>query len=166
MTFRDLLKSHFNQNDIEYIVFVFGKKLHKDKEIHSVDFSAVERIKNLFHELLGLEYKNSKYKIGMSRCIDDVEDKELQYIYDAYITEENNPVHYSLDFIDWKDIIDASIDETSVLKYGADRMLIEILWEITFDGYDYDTVSSNQKKILESISESLEIVSNGFFDDM
>lgn len=67
--------------------------------------------------------------------------------------EGNDPVHYAMDLIDWKELIDAPIDDQSILKYGTERTLVEILWEITFDGYDYQTVCTNQKKLLESLKK-------------
>ena len=39
----------------------------------------------------------------------------------------------------------------NVAERGKGSGLIEILWEITFDGFDYQTVCKNQKKLLDSL---------------
>lgn len=152
MTFRELLKIHDNPKDKEYFVFVFSQYLQKCKKKKNMQ-SALKRIDRLFQELLGFEKTSTHWTIGVERYLDDLEEETIQYHYDVYIMEENDPVHYAMDLIDWKKLIDAPIDDQSILKYGTERTLVEILWEITFDGYDYQTVCKNQKKLLESLKK-------------
>ncbi|MDB7985677.1 hypothetical protein PND93_10195 [Faecalicoccus pleomorphus] len=150
MTFRELLKMHDNPKDKEYFAFVFSQYLKK-RTIKKNMQSAIKQTDGLFEELLDFEKTPTHWTIGVERYLDDLEEETIQYIYDVYIMEENDPVHYAMDLIDWKELIDAPIVEESILKYGTERILVEILWEITFDGFDYQTVCKNQKKLLESL---------------
>ena len=150
MTFRELLKMHDNPKDKEYFAFVFSQYLKKSTIKKNMQ-SAIKQTDGLFEELLDFEKTPTHWTIGVERYLDDLEEETIQYIYDVYIMEENDPVHYAMDLIDWKELIDAPIVEESILKYGTERILVEILWEITFDGFDYQTVCKNQKKLLESL---------------
>ncbi|MEF2609840.1 MAG: DUF6557 family protein [Faecalicoccus sp.] len=150
MTFRELLKMHDNPKDKEYFAFVFSQYLKKCTIKKNMQ-PTIKRIDRLFKELLGFERTPFHWTIGVERYLDDLEEETIQYFYDVYIMEENDPVHYAMDLIDWKELIDAPIVEESILKYGTERTLIEILWEITFDGFDYQTVCKNQKKLLDSL---------------
>lgn len=150
MTFRELLKMHDIPKDKEYFAFVFSQYLKKWTIKKNMQ-STIKRIDRLFEELLDFEKTPTHWTIGVERYLDDLEEETIQYFYDVYIMEENDPVHYAMDLIDWKELIDASIVEESILKYGTERTLVEILWEITFDGFDYQTVCKNQKKLLESL---------------
>lgn len=150
MTFRELLKMHDNPKDKEYFAFVFSQYLKK-RTIKKNMQSAIKQTDGLFEELLDFEKTPTLWTIGVERYLDDLEEETIQYFYDVYIMEENDPVHYAMDLIDWKELIDAPIVEESILKYGTERILVEILWEITFDGFDYQTVCKNQKKLLESL---------------
>lgn len=152
MTFRELLKMHDNPKDKEYFAFVFSQYLKK-RTIKKNMQSAIKQTDGLFEELLDFEKTPTHWTIGVERYLDDLEEETIQYIYDVYIMEENDPVHYAMDLIDWKELIDAPIVEESILKYGTERILVEILWEITFDGFDYQTVCKNQKKLLESLKK-------------
>lgn len=152
MTFRELLKMHDNLKDKEYFVFVFSQYLRKDKKKKNMQL-ALKLVDGLFKELLGFEKASTSLTIGVKRHLDDLEEDTIQYYYDVYVIEANDPVHYAMDLIDWKELIDAPIDDKSILKYGTERTLVEILWEITFDGYDYQTVCKNQKKFLESLKK-------------
>lgn len=152
MTFRELLKMHDNPKDKEYFAFVFSQYLKK-RTIKKNMQSAIKQTDGLFEELLDFEKTPTHWTIGVERYLDDLEEETIQYFYDVYIMEENDPVHYAMDLIDWKELIDAPIVEESILKYGTERTLVEILWEITFDGFDYQTVCKNQKKLLESLKK-------------
>lgn len=152
MTFRELLKMHDNPKDKEYFAFVFSQYLKK-RTIKKNMQSAIQQTDGLFEELLDFEKTPTHWTIGVERYLDDLEEETIQYYYDVYIMEENDPVHYAMDLIDWMELIDAPIVEESILKYGTERILVEILWEITFDGFDYQTVCKNQKKLLESLKK-------------
>lgn len=160
MTFRELLKMHDNPKDKEYFAFVFSQYLKK-RTIKKNMQSAIKQTDGLFEELLDFEKTPTHWTIGVERYLDDLEEETIQYFYDVYIMEENDPVHYAMDLIDWKELIDAPIVEESILKYGTERTLVEILWEITFDGFDYQTVCKNQKKLLESLKKGSSFAHKG-----
>lgn len=153
MTFRELLKMHSNESDLEYIAYKFDCYLHGGEKVAIVNPAVIDSIHNLFQELLAMETTPTNFTIRLERCLDDLETDFVEYMYDLYVIEGQDPNHYAMDLIDWKKLIDAQIDEASILKYGTERTLIEILWEITFDGFDYKTSSTNQKKLIETIKE-------------
>lgn len=96
MTFRELLKMHDNPKDKEYFAFVFSQYLKK-RTIKKNMQSAIKQTDGLFEELLDFEKTPTHWTIGVERYLDDLEEETIQYIYDVYIMEENDPVHYAMD---------------------------------------------------------------------
>lgn len=152
MTLRELMIIYNTQEKMEYIMFEFLKKFSRKDKIDSYNITKIQR---LFQELLSFEKNNRKEIIYVERYKDDIGDT-IQYYYDVYFREETSKESYALDFMDWKEVIDFNIDEKSLWKYGEETVLIEILWEITFDGFDYETVKKRSEELMRRICETKE----------
>ena len=138
MTLRELLKLINNKQDIEYIVSFFAMHLNDSANDHVLrhikDDKAYQRISSMIDELLSLDVKVNDSRLCTERSIDDFYGKGEEYYFDSYIMEKDDDSHYSLDFIDWREVIDSKIDEHSLFKYGYLDVATSIMWELSFLG--------------------------------
>ena len=124
--------------DIEYIVSFFAMHLNDSSNDHVLrhikDDKAYQRISSMIDELLSLDVKVNDSRLCTERSIDDFYGKGEEYYFDSYIMEKDDDSHYSLDFIDWREVIDSKIDEHSLFKYGYLDVATSIMWELSFLG--------------------------------
>lgn len=157
MTLRELLKLVNNQSDIEYIVSFFVMHLNGSSSDHVLrqinDDKAYQRMSSMIDELLSLDTKANDKRLCTERSIDDFYDKGEECYFDSYIMEKDDDSHYSLDFIDWREVIDSEIDEHSLLKYGYLDVVTSILWELSFLGFDLKTVEKGLNELADTIDE-------------
>lgn len=73
-------------------------------------------------------------------------------VIDVCFFDKNKDELYSIDFVDWSDIIDLEIYKT--LKIDDEECLAHILHEITFWGFDEKTLEEQKKLLRDSIDES------------
>ena len=67
------------------------------------------------------------------------------------IDEEKDEL-FSLDFVDWTDLIDMNIEKPN--NMSEKECLSHILWEITFWGFSNKQVAKERKKLKKSIEEN------------
>lgn len=157
MTLRELLKLVNNQSDIEYIVSFFAMHLNDSSSDHVLrqikDDKAYQRMSSMIDELLSLDVKGNDKILCTERIIDDFYGKGEEYYFESYMMQKNDDTHYSLDFIDWREVIDSKIDEYSLFKYGYLDVATSILWELSFLGFDLKTVEKGLKELADTIDE-------------
>ena len=157
MTLRELLKLVNNKEDIEYIVSFFAMHLNDSSSDHVLrqikDDKAYKKMSSMIDELLSLDIKVNKKRLCTERSIDDFYDKGEEYYFDSYMMEKDADSHYSLDFIDWREVIDSKIDEHSLFKYGYLDVATSILWELSFLGFNLKTVEKELKELADTIDE-------------
>jgi hypothetical protein len=73
--------------------------------------------------------------------------------FDCTISYAGDSEKYALDFIDWAEIVGCAVDDVCLQKYGALLVVAELLWEVTFYGYERKTVRGEADKLNESIAE-------------
>lgn len=144
MTLRELLKLVNNKEDIEYIISFFAMILDDANNDHVLrhikDDKAYKRMSSMIDELLSLDVKGNDKILCTERIIDDFYGKGEEYYFESYMIQKNDDAHYSLDFIDWREVIDSKIDERSIFKHGYLDVASSILWELSFIGYDLKSV--------------------------
>ena len=160
MRLKKLLSECNNQIDADYISFIFGEYMDSDKD-KSI-FKNKKRskvIKELIEELLTLEGRgNCNEIIYVIRYLDIDNDK---YTYAVDLRKEGDDQNYGIDFSDWKDIVDCEVSDTSIYKYGKDKVLANILFELTFFGMDYKTSIENLKKESEELKRRIDEIKKG-----
>lgn len=99
---------------------------------------------------------NSIMRINPSRTIDDVihfedvEEDGEKYIHVFAIKDDNND-RWGLDFEDWCNIVDMNINEEVFERYSKQRILAELLWDITFFGYTNAEIQKRAKIMLSDV---------------
>ncbi len=77
-------------------------------------------------------------------CIEKTEDLDDEDIYDhVYALDKNDNEKYGLEINPWMNTIGYLVDDDSLAAYGREMFVALVLWEMTWFGYDNETV---QKK--------------------
>jgi hypothetical protein len=79
------------------------------------------------------------------------ENEEESFI-DVCMHDESEDEIYSLDFIDWTELINMKVKKPN--KLSKEECLAHILWEITFWGFSNQQVSEERSKLKEAIKEN------------
>jgi hypothetical protein len=136
MTLRELINKT-NYKTVFNIIYKTHYSRKGKKEVLAADLSFLSAWKTLS----SLE-PNPQDK-GQIHCIDLTEEpKTIDVCY--YSVEEDEL--YALDFIPWKDLIDLEV-RSSISSLP--KILAHIIWEITFWGFNPETIEAEGKKISE-----------------
>ncbi len=100
------------------------------------------RIKKDVDDILNCQVEFSDDMIIQREDIND-DDGIFQYV-DVSGFEAKTDTVYSLVATPWPKIAGYPVDESSAAAYGTDKTAALVLWEITFLGFDNDTI---QKKV-------------------
>lgn len=82
----------------------------------------------------------------MTIFIEQAEDMDGSLFYDVYARYENDTVNYSLEINPWADTLGYFVDEQSISRVGAEVYTALVLWEITWFGYDEETIQNEVKE--------------------
>ena len=66
------------------------------------------------------------------------------------------PENYGFEFAPWKEILGYELDAHNVQEVGPAALCAEILYEMTFFGFDEDKVETERQKLYETVRESEE----------
>lgn len=71
---------------------------------------------------------------------------------------------YAFGFVPWSKLIDTPVINGE--KFSNERMLAEILWELTFYGWSEETVESNTEKIKTRINSAIKEIKSGKYIEL
>lgn len=125
--------------------------------------------KKLINSLLSLEPNESLLtSIGAIKTMNyDAEmDDDLHYIttapvkyyetFDVFSIYVDDPERYSLMFTDWRNLINADILDKCINRYGFIPVLANVLYEISWEGYDYESAKENSESMIADLNASVE----------
>ena len=141
MTFRELI------NKCSYkCVFNIIHKHHYKKESHEKTMAADISFLSAWNILSDLESnETNKWEIHfIDRGEDDV-------IIDVCIYSVEEDELYALDFVPWKDFIDAKVVSSS--SFSKEETVAHILWEITFWGFSPQVIERNSQSLKKDAQE-------------
>lgn len=146
MTLRELLyrKSYKNIFNVIYKTFLKEKKNNEIIEL-SIKFE------KSFTELKLIEQQNKTKNLV---TLNEIENKEEQII-DACFYDNEQDEHYSLDFIDWGEIIDCEV--VAPKKFNQTTIVAHVLWEITFWGFSRKKIAEEKKELNKAVEEVEEL---------
>lgn len=134
MTLRDLLIKCSYKKTFNQIYKFYLKGQYEDSEITEFDCLYY----NLFKKLISLPEKlDPNSKIYLANI--NGEEPEI----DVCFLDKNKDELFAMDFIDWGDIIDLEIYTT--FESTDEEYLAHILYEITFWGFDQETINKQAK---------------------
>ena len=67
------------------------------------------------------------------------------------------PQAYSYTMTPWNEIISYQVDPNNVFEVGSEDLMSKIIYEMTFYGFDEDTIAQERKKLDDAIAELEEI---------
>jgi hypothetical protein len=147
MTFRELLNK-FSLDELWYYLSMrhgLQSKPIKASKLSELYGSARDELL-----ALGLNQGKTRGELSCDFCADKTDDWSDTF-FDVSLKEDEGT--YAIDFMPWADIIDLSMSQTSLDRYGEWLCAAEILWEVTFHGYSADTVASESDLLNEAIEE-------------
>ena len=128
-----------------------------------------KNFKKLIDSLLLLEPNESLLtSIGAIKTMNyDAEmDDDLHYIttasvkyyedFDVFAIYADDPERYSLMFTDWRNLINADILDKCINRYGLIPVLANVLYEISWEGYDYESAKERAKNMIAELNASVE----------
>ena len=83
----------------------------------------------------------------------------------AYVKDENDSSTYCFDSAPWEEILGFRVNEDELAKYTQEYYVVLVLWELTFYGYDEETVQKNKNQTTDE-SEIQSLLSNPNFSDV
>ena len=145
-TFRELL----SKNSYKLVFNEIHKFYLKDKPVdqkHNFDINFY----SAWNELLKLN-KGKKTNDKLYLVQVDGDPDPSNPIIDVCMIDEEKDELFSLDFVDWTDLIDMNIEKPN--NMSEKECLSHILWEITFWGFSNKQVAKERKKLKKSIEEN------------
>ena len=164
-----ILKELLTNTDIEKVTDI----ILKTQKVNSTRKKLLKNIENVVNEFKTIEplYNEKNFTIFVDQyrdflydngkdistyfCVDGYYiDDILEHKEDLDKTDFSGELHicpYGLDFISRKELAGFNICELSIDKYGIDRVIAEIIWEITFYGWDEETIDQHAKELDESL---------------
>ena len=146
MTLRELLyrKSYKNIFNVIYKTFLKERKNNQITEL-SIKFE------NAFTELKLIEKQNKTKNLVV---LNEIESEEEQII-DVCFYDDKQDEHYSLDFMDWGEIIDCEV--IAPKKFNQTTIVAHVLWEITFWGFSREKITKEKKELNKAVKEVEEL---------
>lgn len=146
MTLRELLYRKSYKNIFNVIYKTFLKDNAQDRII---DLSI--KFENAFTELKSIEKQNKTKNLVV---LNEIESEEEQII-DVCFYDDKQDEHYSLDFMDWGEIIDCEV--VAPQKFNQTTIVAHILWEITFWGFSREKITKERKELNKAVQEAEEL---------
>lgn len=146
MTLRELLYRKSYKNIFNVIYKTFLKDNAQDRII---DLSI--KFENAFTELKSIEKQNKTKNLVV---LNEIESEEEQII-DVCFYDDKQDEHYSLDFMDWGEIIDCEV--VAPKKFNQTTIVAHILWEITFWGFSREKITKERKELNKAVQEAEEL---------
>lgn len=117
---------------------------------------------DVIRELLELPHRTDlDHHIIVKSAVNDTTNEEC---VDVHLLDTAENQTYSLDFIDWGEIIDLVIEDRMGLNI-ADTVA-HILWEITFWGMNTNDIEAEKNKTLEAVEGDHQVTEISDIDDL
>ena len=80
--------------------------------------------------------------------------EDFQYLNKAKNSDyANAEVEYALEFHPWKEWLGMKIDATTCRHYPPPEILAHCLWEMTFMGFDQETIRKEKQELIKTVEE-------------
>lgn len=129
-----------------------------EKEYYAEDENKIylkETYRSFLLLLTKLEVKENKpYKIlSLIKYFDDLEEDIEMKIWDISMFSHEDDTIYSLSFIDWDEVMGYDVCEKSLSDYGDVAVTAHLLYELSFWGFDKQSVTVKKEELQKSHQE-------------
>lgn len=115
--------------------------------------SSIEGFKQAFYELRRIEPEENKegyvYVVEYCTFIDGSEG------WDVYIIKPGTDIRYGLSFVRWEYCVGFYVDEAKFGSMPKEDYVAHILWELTYFGFDNESVDKRANEFAEVLSGAL-----------
>lgn len=120
---------------------------------HYPDYeSSIKGFELAFHEILEMKPKENKY--GYYVVVDKVVEEAGEW-YDVYGKKPNDVQTWALSFYAWDEWLGMYVDKDSLLSMTKEEYIAHVLWEMTYYGFDSQTVNERIGYRVETIAKAL-----------
>ncbi len=110
--------------------------------VNSPDLNRTEQcIRSTISELKNIEAIKSDSEILEIKRVSE-EDEEFD---DVHMIDTTDNTKYGLEINPWKYTLGYTVDERSLSDYGYEKFVSLLLWEMTWFGYDEETIQNHVK---------------------
>ena len=92
-------------------------------------------------------------------CLEETEKGEIKTQFDVSMYNMSDDTIYSIMLTPWEEILGLQVANYCLNRYGAAKLAAELLFDITFFGYNNDEVNEQQVKVKEELAEAVENLS-------
>lgn len=136
MYFADLLTSIDKELCIQEFLKICGGAPNINRLIDVLN-QAIENMKHL----------RPIYSVTSTIHIGRAEDQSETYDY-AYLIEDGDDEHeYSFEIVSWAEVLGYRIDDKELENYDREYYASLVLWEMTWFGYDEETIQRHWKEL-------------------
>lgn len=151
------LKEYFDNSEYKSIFNLFYKNYFSDKsfskdQVYELDI----KFGQAFNEIKSTEYEESEDKdiVSSDIYIDMCEAFDGESYIDVRLKNNQNNEEYSIDFIEWKHLINKNV--VSTLELTNNEIACHILWELTFWAYSSAGLRDQAEEMKRQSEEELE----------
>lgn len=149
--------------ELLHVVMDAGTLSKVAARIHEIYYSDTDDFEELLYvytavvrdllELTSTAIAADDLKIRIRKQIDDLDPDNITKYTDVCLYDSHLDEIYAIDMTPWSELLDMYIDDT--VDLDMHEVLAHILWEITFYGYNEDTIEE-QKQELKDMSDRID----------
>ena len=153
-----VIESYFLAHPIDY-----SRLPGKSRLVSEIEATAKEKLCRLIHSLLELEPQPSEEWIFYAVPMYGSSTAEIEVLLSCCedILHNTSPEHYGWEFQPWAQVLGSFIADTELTVTHIDDVLAEILYEMSFFGFDQTQWEANQAEFTEGLQKSIEEAENG-----
>ena len=113
------------------------------------DAPDIDALREALYQMIDiLKSKQPKYADNCVIHIGHIEDEDESYDY-AYLLEKKDGqiYEYSFEAVPWDDVLGYALDMMEFQKYDNAYYAMLVIWEITWFGYDEETIQNKMKSM-------------------
>ena len=126
-------------------------------QLYPKEMKNISGYERVFSDLKLLSPMDSDFVIMVSREKDDFDNEEYAHVcgYNKLPQDnsEEQPNSYALEFTNWREWLGMDIDEKSIKDFTELELISHCLYEMTFFGFDQETIQEEMDKIERSVDE-------------
>lgn len=126
-------------------------------QLYPKEIKNISGYETVFNSLKTLSPMETDFSIVVSNEKDDFDNEEYVHVcgYNNHSedNEDESPNSYALELTDWSEWLGMDLDEKSLSEFTELEFISHCLYEMTFFGFDQETIQEEMDKIERSVDE-------------
>lgn len=164
VSFEEIMSYLFNERQIIHDIEDLEEKT--EDEIVEECRLMKEAYHHAYNQLIKIKPQENKSKVLIMLKETDLFN-ESYYDISCFdyneLLNDNIPEIYAIDFIPWEEILGYQVSLANLKEYSFVQLVGEVLWELTFYGYDEEVIGEEKEELLTRKQEVDEAIKNEDF---